>query len=225
MHAVLSFAVVAIPSLLVIINPLMVTSVFITLTGAYPPEAKRRVARRTSAMSFGVLLAFAVFGSLLFRVFSITIGAFQIAGGAILFSVALGMLHAQAPRTKHTPEELAEAMSREDIAVVPLAIPITSGPGAITTVIVLASEAENVPNMIVLFLAIVIAAVTVWVMLRNAGRVARFLGPSGLNIATRLMGLILATVAVQFIIHGIESVLPEILAHANVARAGLPAVK
>ena len=172
-----------------------------------------------------MLLTFAIFGSLLFRFFSITIGAFQIAGGIILFSVALGMLHAQPPRMTHTPEELAEAMSREDIAVVPLAIPMTSGPGAITTVIVLASEARKAPNMIVLLVALVVAIATVWVMLRNAARIGRLLGPSGLNITTRLMGLILATVAVQFVIHGIESVLPEILSHATAAAAAHPAAK
>jgi multiple antibiotic resistance protein len=222
MNGVISFAIVAISSLLVIINPLMVTSVFITLTGSYPPQARRRVARKTSTVAFAVLLAFATSGSLLFKFFSITIGAFQIAGGIILFSVALGMLHAQPSRLKHTPEELEEAMSREDIAVVPLAIPMVSGPGAITTAIVLASEARNVPNMIVLFVALVVAIATVWVMLRNATRIGRLLGPSGLNITTRLMGLILATVAVQFVIHGIENVLPEILAHAT---AALHAVK
>jgi multiple antibiotic resistance protein len=220
MHDVVSFAIVAVPALLVIINPLMVTSVFITLTGSYPPEARRQVARKTSIIAFAVLLAFAISGSLLFKFFSITIGAFQIAGGIILFSVALGMLHAQPPRTTHTPEELAEAMSRDDIAVVPLAIPMTSGPGAIATVIVLASDARTVPNLIVLFVALVLAIATVWIMLRNAARIGRFLGPSGLNIATRLMGLILATVAVQFVIHGVESVLPEILAHAVALPAG-----
>jgi multiple antibiotic resistance protein len=224
-HEVISFAIVAIPSLLVIINPLMVTSVFLTLTGSYPPQARRQVARKTSIIAFAVLLAFAVFGSLLFRFFSITIGAFQVAGGIILFSVALGMLHAQPPRMMHTPEELAEAMSREDVAVVPLAIPMTSGPGAITTVIVLASEARNAPNLIVLFAALVVAIATVWVMLLNAARIGRFLGPSGLNITTRLMGLILATVAVQFVIHGIESVLPEILARVHAAAGTLPAVR
>jgi multiple antibiotic resistance protein len=225
MHDIVSFAIVAVPTLFVIINPLMVTSVFITLTAGYPPEAKHRVARRTSVIAFAVLLAFAVSGSLLFKFFSITIGAFQIAGGIILFSVALGMLHAQPPRMKHTPEELEEAMRREDIAVVPLAIPMTSGPGAITTVIVLSSEARKTPNMVVLFVALVIAIVTLWLMLRNAARIGRFLGPSGLNIATRLMGLILATVAVQFVIHGIESVLPEILSHANAAGAVHPAAR
>ena len=225
MHDALSFAIVAIPSMLVIINPLMVTSVFITLTGSFPPASRRQVARKTSMVSFAVLLAFAVSGSLLFKFFSITIGAFQIAGGVILFSVALGMLHAQPPRLKQTPEELAEAMSREDVAVVPLAIPMTSGPGAITTVIVLASEARKTPNMGVLFVALVIAIVTLWLMLSNASRIGRLLRPSGLNITTRLMGLILATVAVQFVIHGIESVLPEILSHAFAATAVHPIAK
>ena len=217
MPNLLAFAMIAIPSLLVIINPLLVTSVFITLTGDYPAEGRRRVAFKTSFTAFAVLLAFAISGSLLFKFFAITIGAFQIAGGVILLATALGMLHAQSPRMQHTPEELAEARNREDIAVVPLAIPITSGPGAITTVIVLASEARHAAEMAVLFVAILVSAVTVWLLLRNATRIARFLGPSGINIATRLMGLVLAAVAVQFVLHGIESSLPEILAHAHAA--------
>lgn len=211
-----SFAVIAIPALLVIINPVMVTSVFITLTGNYLPNSKNKVARKTSIISFAVLLAFAVSGSLLFKFFSITVGAFQIAGGIILFSVAMSMLHVEPPRIKQTPEEMEEAMGREDIAVVPLAIPMVAGPGAITTVIMLSSEAHRTPNMLILLAALLIAMGTVYLMLRNAVCIGRFLGPSGLNITTRLMGLILAAVAVQFVIHGVTSVLPEILAHATV---------
>ncbi len=210
MPEVISFALVAFPSLVVIINPLMVTSVFITLTASATPEAKRAIIRKTTLIAFGVLLVFAISGTVIFKVFSITIGAFQIAGGIILFSVAMGMLHARTSRTKQTPEEMDEAMTREDIAVVPLAIPIVSGPGAITTVIVLSGETRALPNMAILFLAIVVAMAIVFVMLRNAARIQRFMGPSGLNITTRLMGLVLAAVAVQFIIHGVESVLPEL---------------
>jgi multiple antibiotic resistance protein len=124
----------------------------------------------------------------------------------------MGMLHARTSRTKQTPEEMDEAMSREDIAVVPLAIPIVSGPGAITTVVVLSGETRAIPNMAILFLAIVVAMVIVFVMLRNAARIQKFMGPSGLNITTRLMGLVLAAVAVQFVIHGVESVLPDLAA-------------
>ena len=210
MHDVISFALVAFPSLVVIINPLMVTSVFITLTSNATPEAKRAIIRKTTLIAFGVLLVFAISGTLIFKFFAITIGAFQIAGGIILFSVAMGMLHAKTSRTKQTPEEMDEAMTREDVAVVPLAIPIVSGPGAITTVIVLSGETRTIPNMAVLFLAIVVAMAIVFVMLRNAARIQRFMGPSGLNITTRLMGLVLAAVAVQFVIHGVESVLPEL---------------
>jgi multiple antibiotic resistance protein len=218
MHDALAFAVIAFPSLVVIINPLMVTSVFITLTSSATPEAKRAIIRKTTITASAVLLAFAVSGTLIFKFFSITIGAFQIAGGIILFSVALGMLHAQAPRTQQTPEELAEAMSRDDIAVVPLAIPMVSGPGAITTVIVLSGEARHsIPCMAILLLALVVTMLIVFVMLRNAARIQRFVGPSGLNITTRLMGLVLAAVAVQFVIHGVESVLPEISAALHAA--------
>ena len=210
MHSAIAFAIVAFPSLIVIINPVMVTSVFITLTPGATVDAKRAIARKTTIISFAVLLVFAIFGTLIFKFFSITIGAFQIAGGIILFSVAMGMLHAKAPRTQQTPEELEEAMRRDDIAVVPLAIPMISGPGAITTVIVLAGDAHALPSMAILVLAIVVAMAIVYLMLRNAARIQKFLGPSGLNITTRLMGLVLAAIAVQFVIHGIESVLPEL---------------
>jgi multiple antibiotic resistance protein len=208
----ISFALVAFPSLIVIINPVMVTSVFITLTSKATPQAKRTFIRKTTIIAFLVLLVFAISGTLVFKFFSITIGAFQIAGGIILFSVAMGMLHATASRTKQTPEEMDEAMSRDDIAVVPLAIPMVSGPGAITTVIVLSGEARAIPNMAILFLAIVVAMVIVFVMLHNAARIQKYLGPSGLNITTRLMGLVLAAIAVQFVIRGVESVLPELAA-------------
>jgi multiple antibiotic resistance protein len=208
----ISFALVAFSSLIVIINPVMVTSVFITLTANATPRAKRTIIQKTTIIAFLVLLVFAISGTLVFKFFSITIGAFQIAGGIILFSVAMGMLHATASRTKQTPEEMDEAMSRDDIAVVPLAIPIVSGPGAITTVIVLSGEARAIPSMAILFLAIVGAMVIVFAMLRNAARIQRYLGPSGLNITTRLMGLVLAAIAVQFVIRGVESVLPEIAA-------------
>jgi multiple antibiotic resistance protein len=218
MHEIIAFAIVAFPSLIVIINPVMVTSIFITLTSNATKEARRAIALKTTIISFAVLLSFAVFGALVFKFFSITIGAFQIAGGVILFSVALGMLHAKAPRTKHTPEEMEEAMGRDDIAVVPLAIPMVAGPGAITTVIVLAGEAHATFNMVILFLAIVVVLAIVYAMLRNAARIQKFLGPSGLNITTRLMGLVLAAVAVQFVIHGVESVLPEIAAALRAAQ-------
>ena len=217
MHDVISFALVAFPSLVVIINPLMVTSVFITLTANATPEAKRAVIKKTTIIAFFVLLLFAISGTLIFKFFSITIGAFQIAGGLILFSVAMGMLHARTSRTKQTPEEMDEAMNRDDIAVVPLAIPIVSGPGAITTVIVLSGETRAMPNMAVLFLALVAAMVIVFLMLRNAARIQKFMGPSGLNITTRLMGLVLAAVAVQFVIHGVESVLPELASALHAA--------
>jgi multiple antibiotic resistance protein len=213
---VISFALVAFSSLIVIVNPVLVTSVFITLTSNATAQAKRAIIRKTTIIAFLVLLVFGISGTLIFKFFSITIGAFQIAGGIILFSVAMGMLHASASRTNQTPEEMVEAMNREDIAVVPLAIPMVTGPGAITTVIVLSGEARALPHMAVLFLAIVVVMAMVFVMLRNAARIQKYLGPSGLNITTRLMGLVLAAVAVQFVIRGVGSVLPELVAAMRV---------
>jgi len=209
-HNVLTFALVAIPSVFVIVNPLMVTSAFITLTAGASVDGRRAIIRKTTLVASAVLLVFALSGTLIFKFFSITMGAFQIAGGLILFSVAMGMLNAKPPRTKQTPEEMQEAMTRDDIAVVPLAIPMVSGPGSITTVIVLSGDAHSPANMAILFAAIVGTMAVVFVMLRNAARVQRFLGPSGLSITNRLMGLVLAAVAVQFVIGGVERVLPDL---------------
>jgi multiple antibiotic resistance protein len=212
MKDLISFAIIALPSLIVITNPLMVTSMFISLTAQYPAEAKGAVIRKTTFVSLAVLLVFAISGTLIFRFFSITIGAFQIAGGVILFMVALNMLHAIPSRTKQSPEEMSEAMSREDIGVVPLAIPMLSGPGAITTVIVLAGDSKTWSHMIVLIASIILTMLITYIMMKNASRLQRFLGATGLNITTRLLGLILAAIAVQFVIGGIKAVIPEIAA-------------
>ena len=208
----ISFAVMAVPALVVITNPLLATSAFLTLTTHYPSSAKKSVIRKAVSVAFAVLFIFAISGTFIFRMFSITIGSFQIAGGVILFTVALGMLHAKAQRMKQTPQEMKEAMTRDDIAVVPLAIPMISGPGAITTVLVLAGDATDVSKMIVLFVSLIIAMMVVFLVLRRASRLQRFVGASGMNIMNRLMGLILAAVAVQFIINGIKAVIPEIKA-------------
>jgi multiple antibiotic resistance protein len=213
--SLIGFSFLAIPSLLVISNPILATSTFLTLTAGASEDVQHRIARRTAIAAFLVMFAFAVFGTLIFRAFSITIGAFQIAGGVILFTAALGMLQARSGRLSQSPEEIHEALSREDVAIVPLAIPMISGPGAITTVIVLAGDAIQPTHMLVLFFAIVLACSVVYLGLRHASRLQRAMGKTALNVMSRLMGLILAAIAAQFIIEGIKSVLPEIMKAAG----------
>lgn len=213
--SLIGFSFLAIPSLLVITNPILATSTFLTLTAGASIEVQRRIARRTAFAAFLVMLAFAVFGTLIFRAFSITIGAFQIAGGVILFMAALGMLQAKSGRISQSPEDIHEALSREDVAIVPLAIPMISGPGAITTVIVLAGDAVQTSHILVLFLAIVLSSTVCYLALSHAGRLQHAMGKTALNVMSRLLGLILAAIAAQFIIEGIKSVLPEILKAAG----------
>ncbi len=210
MKEFITFFVLAFSSIIVIINPVLVTSFYLSLVPNTPVEMQHTIIRRSTIASLIILFAFALFGTLIFRLFSISIGAFEIAGGVILFSVAWSMLHAKSSRIKETPEEIREAQASEDVSIVPLALPIISGPGAITAVIVLTGSAKDWEHYGALFAAIVTVIGITYVTMRNAVRVKGYLGTSGINILTRLMGLILAALAMQFVIGGIKSLLPEL---------------
>jgi len=147
-----------------------------------------------------VLTAFAIFGNQILKLFGITIPAFRIAGGFIIFMVAIQMLQAQRTRLKATPEEEAHSYEQEEIGVVPLGTPMLAGPGAITTVIVLSES-----NLWVILASILITSLLAYVILLQANRISNLLGPTGLNIFIRLMGLVLAAVSVQFVIDGIKA--------------------
>jgi len=159
-----------------------------------------------------VLTSFAAIGGLIFRVLGISLGAFRIAGGVLLFLLAIDMLRAQRSRQRTSPEEEAEGVDRPDVSIFPLAIPMLAGPGAISTVMVLVSRAERGWQYIVVFGAIVLTALVSYGLLRGAVRVERRLGRTGMNVLQRVMGLILAATAVQFVVEGVSNVLPTIAA-------------
>ena len=147
------------------------------------------------------------------RFFGISIGAFKIAGGLLLFAVAFDMMNAQVSTTKSTPEENADATSREDVGLMPVGIPLLSGPGAIASVMVLSARAHSFPEKGALVLAIAAVALITWLVLRSASRIARVLGLTGMNVIARVMGLILAAVAAQFIIDGLIASFPILTRH------------
>ena len=208
----MSFTALALPSLVIIMNPFSVATVFLTLTTTHDEKTKRAIAKKACKTAFMVLLLFSLTGTLIFKVFSITIGAFQIAGGIVLFTVAMNMLRASPPlRLKQTSKEMREAMAKEDPSIVPLAIPMISGPGAITTVLVLASDAKGYGELPILLLCIIIPIIIVYQVLLHVPRVSKYLGTSFLSTLNRIMGLILAAVAVQFVINGIKATIPEIM--------------
>jgi multiple antibiotic resistance protein len=156
----------------------------------------------------GVLLVFAYAGRFIFRFLGVNMPAFEIAASIVLLLVALDMLRAQRSRVLETREETAAGVEKLDIAVTPLAIPMLSGPGAISTVVVLQNQAQNVSQSIALCVSIAVVSLATYAILRFSARGVHWLSPIALNIAIRIMGLLLAAVAVQFMINGIQSEWP-----------------
>src|SRR6185436_8533873 len=161
------------------------------------------------------LAAFAALGTTIFSVLGVSLGAFRIAGGILLFLLAVDMLRAQRSRQRTSPEEEAEGVDRPDVSIFPLAIPMLAGPGATSTVMVLVSRADHLWQYAVVFGAILLTAWAAYWMLRGALKVQRRLGRTGMNVLQRVMGLILAATAVQFVVEGVSNVLPTVLSHLH----------
>jgi multiple antibiotic resistance protein len=150
-----------------------------------------------------VLSAFAVAGQYIFRMFGITLPAFEIAGGIILLLIGLDMLEAKRSPTQESSEESAAAALKEDAGIVPLGIPMLAGPGAITSVMVLVGQAEGEwQKMAAILASIFITAAICYLVLGNSDRVARALGETGVRILVRIMGLLLVALAVQYFVNG-----------------------
>jgi multiple antibiotic resistance protein len=204
--SLLEYILLATSSLFVIVDPLAAVPAFIAMTPSNTPEDRIRMARIAALTMAGVLLAFAFAGQWIFRFLGITMPAFEIAASIVLLLVALDMLRAQRSRVLETREETAAGMEKLDIAVTPLAIPMLSGPGAISTVIVLQHQAQGVPQYVALCLSIVAVSAATYFILRISARGMHWLSPIALSIAIRIMGLLLAAIAVQFMINGISAV-------------------
>src|SRR5215472_11242694 len=210
MSPLTSFSLVCFGSLFSIVDPFAAVPIFLALVGEQPREAQASIALRASLTCFLVLTAFGLGGSLIFRFFGITVPAFKIAGGVLLFAVALDMMRAQPSTTRSTSEERTEAASKEDVGLIPLGLPLLSGPGAIATVMVLVGKAQGFEQHIGVFAAIFVVSVLCYLVLRSATFMTRALGRTGINVIGRIMGLILAAVAMQFVLDGVREGLPRI---------------
>jgi multiple antibiotic resistance protein len=206
------FSLVTFSAVFFVVDPIAVVPAFLAMTVRDAQAEKRATARRAAVASGVTLAVFAAAGQLIFRMFGISLGAFRIAGGVLLFLLALEMMQAKPSRTKSTPEEQREGIEKDDVAIIPLAIPLLSGPGAIATVMVLIAQARSPVHVAIVFASIAATAIATWVLLRGStwieGRVSR----TFMNIVTRVMGLILAAVAVQFLVSGVRDVLPQLRA-------------
>jgi multiple antibiotic resistance protein len=195
-------------ALSVIVNPVSALPLFVSMTADNTEAEKKQIARVASLSVAVVLVLAAALGQPILALFGISIASFKVGGAILILLMAVAMMHAAPNRHRQTPEEAMEARNKENIAVVPLAIPLLAGPGAISTTIVYATERASLGHLGAIVVCCLLVAGATWVMLRLAAPVSIWLGETGVNIATRLMGLLLAAVAVEIFAGGLVVLLP-----------------
>lgn len=201
----IGYTLLAASSLFVIVDPIATIPAFLAMTPNDTPEQRIRMARLACFVMALVLLLFAVAGQAIFRFLGITMPAFQIAASIVLLVVALDMLRAQRSRVQETSEETHAGVEKTDIAITPLAFPMLAGPGAISTAILLQNQAQGFAQHVALYLVIAGVACVSFVIFRFAAQGAKWLNPIALKIITRIMGLLLASLAIQFLINGFKA--------------------
>jgi len=195
-------------SLFVIVDPLATVPAFLAMTPTDTPEQRIKMARLACCVTAGVLLAFAIAGKWIFKFLGITMPAFQLAASVVLLLVALDMLRAQRSRVQETSEETAAGAEKTDIAVTPLAIPMLAGPGAISTAVLLHNQAAGLGQRVALYFCILAVCLASYLILRISARGSRWLSPIAMNITARIMGLLLAAVAIQFMLNAVRQLNP-----------------
>ncbi len=198
--------------LFVIVNPIGMAPIFLSLTQDQSEQEKRATARIAAVAATALLVGAALTGEHILSFFGVSIPSFRVAGGLLVLLVSLAMLHARESGAKHTPEEAAEAADKENVAVVPLAIPLLAGPAALSTAILYAHQAKSAFDVAFVIGACMLVGLCVYVAFRIAAPMSRLLGKTGTNIMTRLFGILLAAIGVEFIARGLAQLLPG-LAH------------
>lgn len=193
--------------LIAVVGPMSTVPLFLNFTENLQTQRKR-IARISAFAVFCILTISVVAGNRILRIFNISIEGFRVAGGILLLTIAFDMLQAKTSRTRRTPEEDEEAVHSSEIGVVPLALPLLAGPGAISTVILFSQQAPGIAHKLVLIALCLIASSIVWVCFHLAPQIGSHLSQTSMNISSRVMGLILAAMAVEFIVDGLKTLLP-----------------
>ena len=198
----------ALPAVFFVVDPLGVVPLFIAMTAHDSPAKTQAMALKASITGALLLICFALFGAFLFKLFGVTLPAFKVAGGLFLILTALDMVRARPSQTRTSQAETEEGTQKDDIAIVPLAIPLLSGPGSIATVMVLmAKGGADLATGAAVCAAVVLTFLVTWLLLRSAHHVKRYLGQTGIAIMQRVFGLILGAIAVQFVFEGAKELL------------------
>jgi multiple antibiotic resistance protein len=192
-------------AVVVIVDPIAAVPIFLTMTRGDDENARRRMAWRASLVAGVTLTVFAAVGESLFVFLGISLGAFRIAGGLLLFLLAVDMLLAKPSRQRSTPEEAQEGVQKPDVSVFPLGIPMLAGPGAITAVMMLRGNARSVVEHATIFGAITAVSLLTFIILSQAARIELRLGQTGMNVMHRVLGLLLAAIAAQFVVDGVKA--------------------
>ncbi len=205
MGEILSLGIVSFSAIFFVVDPFSAVPFFLAMTRGHTAEQRRVTALRASVAAGLVLAVFAIAGAWVFKLLGISLGAFKIAGGVVLLLLALDMIRTQPSRTRITQGEVEAGADKEDIAIVPLAMPLLAGPGGIATAIVLMARARGGPwwHALPVLLAIILTAVATYVILAGATRTERVLGPTGLAILERAAGLLLVAIGIQFMLDGL----------------------
>jgi multiple antibiotic resistance protein len=201
----LDFALTALLSLLFVVNPPGAVPTYLVMTQGDTPATRRRTAWRASLVTALTLALFASAGNVLFHLFGLTMPAFQIAGGLLLFLVAVDMLRAERS-TQEGVGEVSEGAAKADVAITPLAVPMLTGPAALSTVTMLMNRAGSGLDVAFIYLAIFLTGLASYVTLRLAEPLYRGVGQTGIHVFGRVFGLILAAIAVQFVLDGLQAV-------------------
>ena len=194
--------------LLAIVNPLGAVPIFVALTSGTIEAERKKIAKIVVMAVMVILFVALLFGDLLLQFFGITIYSFSVGGGILILLMAISMLQAKISAVSHTAEEAREGASKESVAVVPLAMPLLAGPGAISTVILYAHKNSSVTHYAILGVDILIVGVLLWAVLQLVPWISRHVSQTGINIFTRIMGLILAAIAIEFIATGLKGLFP-----------------
>ncbi|MBO4519715.1 MAG: NAAT family transporter [Alphaproteobacteria bacterium] len=193
-------------AMLAVCAPQAAIPVFLNLTDGMGQREKAGIARQTGIAVACVLCSSAFFGSTLLEMFGVSLNSFRIAGGILLMSIAFGMMKASEKR--HTKEEQAEAENRDAVGVIPLAIPVISGPGSISAMVIAMQMDKSMSHMIAVVCSGLAVATVAWLLLRMADKLAAVLGQTGLNIIGRICGMLLAALAVEFIYTSLKNMFP-----------------
>jgi multiple antibiotic resistance protein len=200
----LEYSLLAFSSLFVMVDPIAAVPAFIAMTPEDPPATQLRMARLACVVAALILIGFVLGGKYLFRMLGITLPAFQIAGSLLLLRIALDMLHGKRSASQETDEETDAGAAKHDIAITPLAVPMLAGPGAISAALILLNQAENAAHKAALYGVIAVVFLLSYWIFHLAVVGAKRLSPLALKLVTRLMGLLLAAIGVQFVLDGLK---------------------